>query len=102
MAGSNLTIFCRIVAEGTVECNGTNYYLPEEPLSYRDTWFWLFLAIYVALVLFAGKPLNYMYDVPLVLIVLIPGRYAYIRPYKAHRYVLNWCMAVTTYTECDL
>ena len=40
--------------ESSVLCNGTRYDLPEEALNYRDSMFWVYLGVYVALVLFAG------------------------------------------------
>ena len=40
-------------------CNGTLYDPYEEPLSYHDTMFWVYLSVYVALVLFAGKFANH-------------------------------------------
>ena len=36
-------------------CNGTRYDLHEAALSYKDTMFWVYLGVYVALVMFAGK-----------------------------------------------
>ena len=40
--------------ESSVLCNGTRYELPEEALNYRDSMFWVYLGVYIALVLFAG------------------------------------------------
>lgn len=42
-------------------CNGTKYTLPEEKLTYKEKFFWIYLAIYVALVLAAGSLSDYSY-----------------------------------------
>lgn len=39
--------------ESSVLCNGTRYD-HEEALNYRDSMFWVYLGVYIALVLFAG------------------------------------------------
>ncbi|XP_052811743.1 uncharacterized protein LOC128239234 [Mya arenaria] len=44
---------CTLVSPDEVVCNGTSF-KAEEKLSYEDTWFWIYLAIYVGLVLAAG------------------------------------------------
>ncbi|XP_035827215.1 DUF21 domain-containing protein At5g52790 [Aplysia californica] len=48
------TINCTKVSEELIICNGTEYDLPEKVLTYRDEWFWIYIGIYTALVLFAG------------------------------------------------
>lgn len=42
-------------------CNGTRYDLHEEELSYKDTLFWVYLGVYVALVLLAGEDSDLLY-----------------------------------------
>ena len=54
---SPMDVNCTYSGEESVICNGTLYSLPEMPLTYTDTWFWVFIGIYVGLVLFAGKDL---------------------------------------------
>lgn len=49
------SVSCILQEHGAVLCNGTKYVLEEEPLNYKDSWFWIYLGIYVFLVLFAGK-----------------------------------------------
>ena len=46
---------CTFIDEERVSCNGTLYVLPEEKLNWHDREFWIYLAIYIALVLAAGK-----------------------------------------------
>lgn len=38
-----------------VHCKDETFDVKESPLTYKDTMFWVFLGVYVALVLFAGK-----------------------------------------------
>ena len=52
---SPMDVNCTYSGEESVICNGTLYSLPEMPLTYTDTWFWVFIGIYVGLVLFAGE-----------------------------------------------
>ena len=40
--------------ENSLMCNGT-LYDPEVTLNYKDSMFWVYLGIYLALVLFAGR-----------------------------------------------
>jgi hypothetical protein len=49
------TLNCSFVSEDKVVCNGTTYSLPESKLNIHDKSFWIYLAIYVALVLAAGS-----------------------------------------------
>ena len=68
MSGINCSHVVNITNE--IVCNGTKYCLrtgdevhcqnevfeiPESPLDYHDTMFWVFLGVYVGLVLFAGE-----------------------------------------------
>ena len=46
---------CTIISESSVKCGNIIYEIPEEKLTYLDEWFWIYLGIYVALVLFAGS-----------------------------------------------
>lgn len=48
-------------AKGTEEvvCNGILYAIPEQPLTYKDNLFWIYVGVYVFLVLFAGKEVIY-------------------------------------------
>lgn len=46
---------CVKEGENSLLCNGTLYDLHEEALNYKDALFWIYLGVYVALVLFAGK-----------------------------------------------
>ena len=48
------TVTCSVINDHTVHCNGTDYnsstkYAP------GSTWFWIYLSIYVALVILAGR-----------------------------------------------
>ena len=47
-------IDCTIIDESTVSCNGSLYKLEEKKLDYHDKMFWIYLAIYSALVIIAG------------------------------------------------
>lgn len=49
-----MSFSCIKGSESSVLCNGTRYDLPEEALNYRDSMFWVYLGVYIALVLFAG------------------------------------------------
>ena len=52
-------INCTVVDENTVLCNDTKYKSGgDETLSYDDAWFWIYVGIYAALVIFAGKNLQ--------------------------------------------
>lgn len=50
-----MALNCSMLDHERVICNGTVYKLPEEPLTYEDAKFWIYLGVYVFLVLFAGK-----------------------------------------------
>lgn len=52
LTSENIT--CQAVEESVI-CNGTTYTLPEPILTYMDAWFWIYIGMYVALVLFAGE-----------------------------------------------
>lgn len=39
----------------TLMCNGTRYVLPEIPLTYQDSQFWLYIFLYIFLMLSSGK-----------------------------------------------
>ena len=45
---------CSFIDEERVICNGTEYMIPEQRLTWNDKAFWIYLAIYVGLVLAAG------------------------------------------------
>ncbi|XP_032226027.2 DUF21 domain-containing protein At4g33700 isoform X2 [Nematostella vectensis] len=49
-----MNISCIVVGKEEVICNGTRYMVPEEPINYKDSLFWIYLGVYVFLVLFAG------------------------------------------------
>ncbi|KAJ7394294.1 hypothetical protein OS493_000096 [Desmophyllum pertusum] len=49
-----MSFICTKEVGDSLMCNGTQYDLHEAPLSYKDTMFWVYLGIYVALVLLAG------------------------------------------------
>ena len=49
-----MSFICEKYGESSVSCNGTHYDLHEEALNYRDSMFWVYLGVYIALVLFAG------------------------------------------------
>ena len=49
-----MSFVCIKHGESSVLCNGTRYDLPEEALNYKDSMFWVYLGVYIALVLFAG------------------------------------------------
>ncbi|CAH1799473.1 unnamed protein product, partial [Owenia fusiformis] len=49
-----MNLSCRFLDEESILCNGTQYNKPEKQLSIHDEWFWIYLGIYTALVLFAG------------------------------------------------
>ena len=49
-----MSFICIKHGESSVLCNGTRYDLPEEALNYKDSIFWVYLGVYIALVLFAG------------------------------------------------
>ena len=51
---TTMSFNCIKDGESSVSCNGTRYDLPEEALNYRDSMFWVYLGVYIALVLFAG------------------------------------------------
>lgn len=51
----NGTTYCKLIKEDEVRCNTERYLVGEGPLTYEDKTFWIYLGIYVALVLFAGK-----------------------------------------------
>lgn len=51
---TTMSFNCIKHGESSVLCNGTRYDLPEEALTYRDSMFWVYLGVYIALVLFAG------------------------------------------------
>ncbi|XP_061177196.1 uncharacterized protein LOC133185923 isoform X1 [Saccostrea echinata] len=46
-------ITCQLL-HNKINCNGTIFVEEEEPLTYNDEWFWIYLGIYVGLVLVAG------------------------------------------------
>lgn len=48
-----MRFICIKDGESSVLCNGTRYD-HEEALNYRDSMFWVYLGVYIALVLFAG------------------------------------------------
>lgn len=50
-----MTLVSCIKEHDAILCNGIKYVLEEDPLNYKDSWFWIYLGIYVFLVLFAGK-----------------------------------------------
>ena len=45
---------CRLVKD-QVHCGKETFSVAEGPLNSEDTMFWVYLGVYVALVLFAGK-----------------------------------------------
>uniref|UniRef100_A0A915HG57 CNNM transmembrane domain-containing protein n=1 Tax=Romanomermis culicivorax TaxID=13658 RepID=A0A915HG57_ROMCU len=47
-------ISCLLINHGEVLCNGIKYILPEPIIDSSDGTFWMYLAIYIFLVLFAG------------------------------------------------
>ena len=51
---TTMSFICEKYGESSVSCNGTHYDLHEEALNYRDSMFWVYLGVYIALVLFAG------------------------------------------------
>lgn len=51
---TTMSFICIKHGESSVLCNGTRYDLPEEALNYKDSIFWVYLGVYIALVLFAG------------------------------------------------
>ena len=53
MAGDAM-IWCVMVGQDTVHCNGTAY-SKAELLKDTNAMFWVYLCVYVALVLFAGE-----------------------------------------------
>ena len=55
------TVNCIKLSDVLVKCNGTEFSVHEEPLSYKDSMFWVYLGVYVALVLVAGKILRGIY-----------------------------------------
>lgn len=59
-----VNITSEIVCNGTkyclrtgdeVHCHNEVFEIPESPLDYHDTMFWVYLGVYVGLVLFAGE-----------------------------------------------
>ncbi|XP_054753220.2 uncharacterized protein LOC129258981 [Lytechinus pictus] len=51
---NTMFINCTVVDDTTVQCNGTDYQLPEAPIGPDEPQFWIYIGVYIALMLFAG------------------------------------------------
>lgn len=58
---NKMSFVCVKEGEDSLMCNGTRYDLHEGELSYKDTLFWVYLGVYVALVLLAGEDSDLLY-----------------------------------------
>lgn len=47
-------VMCTVINEHTVRCNDTQY-VSGTKYAFGTTWFWIYVGIYVALVIFSGK-----------------------------------------------